>query len=564
MRHADAGVAAAPAVASDIKDAGAPAAIPLGRVAELTPDGGYRSKLPDDDFIPDAIDPDPCKSAEQVAKMPGIVVGRTLAKQLDVGLGDCVQVTSPQIGLSFGGARPPIAKQFRVISVFEAGFDQYDSKLVYTDLYEAQDFYEYGDSVTGIEMKLDDIDKADAVAKQIAGRLNNGLYNTMTWQQLNHGLFTALLFQQIGMSFVLGLIILIAACTVIATLIMVVMEKKKEIALLKALGATSSAILRIFLYQGGLIGVAGTAIGISIGWVCCRFLIAYAFPLDPKVYFISKLPVSMHTGDFVVPALIALAICMDATILPALHAAEMRPADGLRDEPADDLTSWRIGEVLATAWDAFRRQWVLLCLAQLAAVALVGGVAYGGARAATLLLTRFAPPGVTVGRLGPLAVGLGAGLLVDVFVRVGLVRVWCAAARGKPVRLRDLAAGGDRFAPLVGALVLRQLVVAVGLVCLVLPGILLQLGFSLTEFFVVDRGMSPVQAMAASWEATVGKKGRLFLYLLAALPLLLAGYLALLVGSLVAASVVSIGLAVIYLGRPDLGLSGTPETSTSR
>ena len=457
--------------------------------------------------------------------MPGIVVGRTLAKQLDVGLGDCVQVTSPQIGLSFGGARPPIAKQFRVISVFEAGFDQYDSKLVYTDLYEAQDFYEYGDSVTGIEMKLDDIDKADAVAKQIAGRLNNGLYNTMTWQQLNHGLFTALLFQQIGMSFVLGLIILIAACTVIATLIMVVMEKKKEIALLKALGATSSAILRIFLYQGGLIGVAGTAIGISIGWVCCRFLIAYAFPLDPKVYFISKLPVSMHTGDFVVPALIALAICMDATILPALHAAEMRPADGLRDEPADDLTSWRIGEVLATAWDAFRRQWVLLCLAQLAAVALVGGVAYGGARAATLLLTRFAPPGV---------------------------------------RLRDLAAGGDRFAPLVGALVLRQLVVAVGLVCLVLPGILLQLGFSLTEFFVVDRGMSPVQAMAASWEATVGKKGRLFLYLLAALPLLLAGYLALLVGSLVAASVVSIGLAVIYLGRPDLGLSGTPETSTSR
>ena len=100
--------------------------------------------------------------------MPGIVVGRTLAKQLDVGLGDCVQVTSPQIGLSFGaGARSPIAKQFRVIAVFEAGFDQYDSKLVYTDLYEAQAFYEYGDSVTGIEMKLDDIDRADAVAKEI-------------------------------------------------------------------------------------------------------------------------------------------------------------------------------------------------------------------------------------------------------------------------------------------------------------------------------------------------------------------------------------------------------------
>jgi lipoprotein-releasing system permease protein len=295
------------------------------------PTGGYKSALPDDDFVPDAIDPDPCKSAEQVAKMPGIVVGRTLAKQLEVGLGDCVQVTSPQIGLSFGsGARSPIAKQFRVIAIFEAGFDQYDSKLVYTDLYEAQAFYEYGDSVTGIEMKLDDIDKADAVARDIAARLNNGIYNTMTWKQLNHGLFTALLFQQIGMSFALGLIILIAACTVIATIVMVVLEKKKEIALLKAIGAKNGAIMRIFLYQGAMIGVVGTVLGVSLGWLCCEFLVAYAFPLDPKVYFISSLPVSMHPIEFILPAIIAVGICLVATILPAVYAAGMRPADGLR------------------------------------------------------------------------------------------------------------------------------------------------------------------------------------------------------------------------------------------
>ena len=130
---------------------------------DVTPTGGYRSQLPTTTTSPTRVDPDPCKSPEQVAKMPGIVVGRTLAKQLDVGLGDCVQVTSPQIGMSFGaGARAPIAKSFRVIAVFEAGFDQYDSKLVYTDLYEAQAFYEYGDSVTGIEMKVDDIDRAHA------------------------------------------------------------------------------------------------------------------------------------------------------------------------------------------------------------------------------------------------------------------------------------------------------------------------------------------------------------------------------------------------------------------
>jgi lipoprotein-releasing system permease protein len=338
MNRADAGAepaAIAPTVTPSAPPprAAAPSAGPAGIAGEVTPTGGYKSALPDDDDLPDSIDPDPCKSAGQVAKMAGIVVGRTLAKQLAVGLGDCVQVTSPQIGMSFGaGARAPIAKSFRVISIFEAGFDQYDSKLVYTDLYEAQAFYEYGDSVTGVEMKVEDIDKAHAIARRIDVLLDNGIYHTMDWRELNHGLFTALLIQQIGMSFVLGLIILVAACTVIATIIMVVLEKKKEIALLKALGAKNDAVLRIFLYQGGIIGLVGTALGILVGWLCCRFLLAYSFPLDPKVYFISKLPISMHPLEFVLPACVAVGICLVATIFPALYAAQLRPADGLRAE----------------------------------------------------------------------------------------------------------------------------------------------------------------------------------------------------------------------------------------
>jgi len=235
--------------------------------------------------------------------------------------------------MSFGsGTRAPIAKSFRVISVFEAGFDQYDSKLVYTDLYEAQAFYEYGDSVTGVEMKVADIDDAHAIARKIDVLLDNGIYHTMDWRELNHGLFTALLIQQIGMSFVLGLIILVAACTVIATIVMVVLEKKKEIAVLKAIGATNDAVLMIFLYQGGIIGLVGTALGIAIGWLCCRFLLVYSFPLDPKVYFISRLPVSMHPLEFVLPAAVAIAICLVATIFPAMYAAKLRPADGLRAE----------------------------------------------------------------------------------------------------------------------------------------------------------------------------------------------------------------------------------------
>ena len=333
---ADAGTAtldagAPSAATAKPSDAGAKAL--AGPFGDITPDGGYASQLPDDDVIPEEIDPDPCRDPKAVATMAGVVIGRTLSKQLNAKIGDCVQVTSPTIGLSYGAsARPPIAKQFRVIAIFEAGFDQYDSKLVYTDLYEAQAFYEYGDSVTGVEMRVDDIDKAKDIAREIDGILSNGVYHTMDWHELNHGLFTALLIQQWGMSLVLFLIIVVAAFTVIATLIMVVLDKKKEIALLKALGARDDALLRVFLYQGGIIGLTGTALGLLLGFVCLRFLLYYGFPLDPKVYFISRLPVSMHPGEFILTGSAAIVVCLIATIFPAMYAARLRPSDGLRAE----------------------------------------------------------------------------------------------------------------------------------------------------------------------------------------------------------------------------------------
>jgi lipoprotein-releasing system permease protein len=306
-----------------------PAGAPRG---SIVPTGGYASELPDDDILPSDVAPDPCSSAEAVQKMPGIVVGITLSKNLGVGVGDCLQVTSPTIGYTYsqGVIRPPIAKQFRVIAVFEAGFDQYDSKLVYTDLYEAQGFYDQGDTVTGVEMTVADIGKARSIAHLIEKMLSNGLYHTMDWEELNHGLFTALRIQKASMSVVLFLIILVAAFTVVATLIMIVLEKKKEIAVLKAMGATAGAILRTFLYQGGFIGAVGTAIGLLLGFVVCKSLLTYAFPLDPKVYFISRLPVEVSADDFLITGVSAIGICLLATVLPALYAALLRPADGLR------------------------------------------------------------------------------------------------------------------------------------------------------------------------------------------------------------------------------------------
>jgi lipoprotein-releasing system permease protein len=309
----------------------APSPAPQG---DVTPSGGFKSQLPDDDLLPPSLDPDPCKSPAQLSSLPGVVVGKTLSAQLGVGIGDCVQITSPTIGISFGanGARPPIAKQFRVIAIFEAGFDQYDSKLVYTDLYEAEQFYGLGDSVTGVEMTVKDVTEAQAIAKRIDKLLANGVYRVMDWHELNRGLFTALLIQKILMSLVLGLIIVVAAFTVIATLIMVVLEKKKEIALLKALGAKSYAILRVFLYQGGFIGAIGTTFGLILGYLGCKALDAYKFPLDAKVYFISDLPVEVRPEEFILTGTIAIVICLLATIFPSLYAARLRPSDGLRAE----------------------------------------------------------------------------------------------------------------------------------------------------------------------------------------------------------------------------------------
>jgi lipoprotein-releasing system permease protein len=160
--------------------------------------------------------------------------------------------------------------------------------------------------------------------------LANGLYHTMDWEELNHGLFTALTLQKIMMSIVMGLIIVVAAFTVIATLVMVVLDKKREIAVLKAMGATSEAVLRAFVYQGGIIGTVGTSLGLSLGLLLCKGLLVYGFPLDPKVYFISRLPVQVEPLEFVLIGVGAMAICVLATIPPALYAALLRPAEGLR------------------------------------------------------------------------------------------------------------------------------------------------------------------------------------------------------------------------------------------
>jgi len=268
--------------------------------------------------------------------LPGVVVGVALAQSLGLELGDSVRIISPLAGLDTSlwqaGGGAPRSLDFRVTGIFEAGFQEYDTRLCYVDLYEAQRFFDHGDSVTGVELRLNDIDTAPRVARQLEADLGGGPYHTMDWHELNHNLFTALEMQKVMLSLVIATIIFVAAFNVIATLIMLVLEKKREIAILKAMGAKDSSILSIFLIQGILIGLVGTAIGLLLGGAVTAYLTFYEFPLDPKVYLIDHLPVRVSAMEFLNTVLIALGICTTAGLVPSYWAARLLPADGVRYE----------------------------------------------------------------------------------------------------------------------------------------------------------------------------------------------------------------------------------------
>lgn len=268
--------------------------------------------------------------------LPGVVVGVTLAENLGIKIGDEVKVVSPLTGLDTSLWRPdggkPASRDFCVIGIFEAGFQEYDSRLVYMDLYEAQIFQDQGDTVVGVELRLSDIEKAGEIALRLERELGGGPFHTMDWKELNHNLFTALQVQKIMLSLVIATIILVAAFNVIATLIMIVLEKRREIAILKAMGAKDSAVLQVFMVQGAAIGVVGTLIGLALGGAVCAYLSVFQFPLDPKVYLINHLPVRVSPTEFIVTIVIALSICITATLVPSYWAARLLPADGIRPQ----------------------------------------------------------------------------------------------------------------------------------------------------------------------------------------------------------------------------------------
>jgi lipoprotein-releasing system permease protein len=262
--------------------------------------------------------------------LPGIVLGRYVADDLLVDVGDLVVIISPT-GVHSMFQQPPV-KQFVVTGFFETGMFEYDNAYVYVSNEAAQELFRMGDKVSGIEIRLDDLDRADAIVEEIIERLGFP-YLALTWFEMRQNLFSWMQLEKWAMFIILCLIILVAAFNIISTLIMVVMEKTKEIGILKSMGTTSRSITHIFLYEGIVVGVIGTLLGFGIGYTLCWAQQRYHFfSLPGDVYFINFLPIKMQILDFVFIGVAAVLICFTSAIYPARRASKLVPVEAIRYE----------------------------------------------------------------------------------------------------------------------------------------------------------------------------------------------------------------------------------------
>jgi lipoprotein-releasing system permease protein len=234
----------------------------------------------------------------------------------------------------------PRMKKFVVVGIFDSGFYEYDSTLAYLSLKDCQEFLNMGEHITGLEIKVTDIYKADTIAKSIEKKLGFP-YWARNWMEMNKNLFSALKLEKRVMFIILSLIVLVAAFNIITTLIMVVMEKSKDIAILKSMGATSKSIMKIFIIQGVTIGAVGTLLG-CIGGLSVAFNLEkisvfieklFGFKILPgDVYYLSQLPSQVNYSDVVIIVIGTVLICFLSTIYPSRRASSLDPAEALRYE----------------------------------------------------------------------------------------------------------------------------------------------------------------------------------------------------------------------------------------
>ena len=263
--------------------------------------------------------------------LTGVILGQELAKQLGLAIGDPVSVVSP-LGTPSPVGPIPKVKRFALAGTFDSGMYDYDSGLLYMGLADAQKFFGLGNAITGVEIRVTDLYDAERVARRLEQTLGTP-FRARDWMEVNRNLFLAFKLEKVVYFIVLTLIVLVAAFNIVATLIMVVMEKRKDIAILKSMGATERSIARIFMLKGLIIGVVGTLLGVIGGYAGCWVLRRYQFVELPKdVFYVSTLPVRVYGENFAAVALVSVVICLLATIYPARQAAGLAPVEVIRYE----------------------------------------------------------------------------------------------------------------------------------------------------------------------------------------------------------------------------------------
>jgi lipoprotein-releasing system permease protein len=286
-----------------------------------------KSKAASDDESPDDL----AGVQARVAAMPPIVLGKDMAESLGATVGSVVLVTSPQGELTPFGMVPKY-NRFRVAGIFNSGFFDYDSSWAFVRLADAQQLFGLGDLVSVLEFKVDDIYRADKISSDLEDAAGKGFMAT-NWMEQNKALFHALRLERLVTFITIGLIVFVAALNILISLIMMVMEKTKDIAVLMSMGTRKAQVRNVFIAQGMLIGVIGTAIGLALGYA-----ISYAgghyhvISLSPEVYSIDYVPFAPRLVDGVIVAVVALGISFVATLYPSWSASRILPAEALRYE----------------------------------------------------------------------------------------------------------------------------------------------------------------------------------------------------------------------------------------
>ena len=271
----------------------------------------------------------PGKGAEAGHRVPGLVLGENLANRLGVSAGDSIYIISQRGILSPGGHMPAMSR-FEVTGVFASGFHEYDASLAYIHLESAQNLLNTGDSVSGIGVKIDDIYQADVVSSRISEHLGFS-YRSVDWMELHQNFFQALKLEKEVMFIILILIVLVAAFNIASTLIMLVMSKTRDIAILKAMGATDQSIRKIFVFKGMIIGAVGTFLGTVLGITGGLLLKHYKFiELPGDVYYFTSIPVQIELFDVLTIIGAAMVICFLATLYPAHKASRLNPVEAIR------------------------------------------------------------------------------------------------------------------------------------------------------------------------------------------------------------------------------------------